>query len=203
VLALLLFLCTPPISHAKERTAADFDAKDYEYCLVCHGGLGQGNPAVDAPVLAGMEDWSLRNQLQAFREGWRGTHPLDLIGMEMRPVATALDPSETSAVIQYLQALPAQSAANTVHANIEAGKTEYEPCSACHGVSGEGNVELQAPALAYQDGDYLVRQLQNFRDGIRGNHPQDRRGARMAAAAGDLDDAAIANVVSYIRSRAP
>ncbi|MDP5052666.1 MAG: c-type cytochrome, partial [Congregibacter sp.] len=185
----LLLLFGPLGGHAHDATTANgdaqgfdakgFDAKDYEYCLVCHGSLGQGNPAVHAPVLAGMEDWSLRNQLQAFRDGWRGTHPLDLIGMEMRPVAMALDPSETSAVIQYLQALPAQSAPITVQGDIEAGKTLYKACATCHGISGEGNEELQAPALAYQDGAYLLRQLTHFRDGIRGSHPEDRRGARM------------------------
>ncbi|WP_439107136.1 c-type cytochrome [Congregibacter sp.] len=198
----LALLC---LSLSAQSTEPDttFDAKDYEYCLVCHGSVGQGNPAVDAPVLAGMEDWSLRNQLQAFREGWRGSHALDLVGMEMRPAALALEESELRPVGRYIEALPAQSAPTTGQGDRDAGRAVYQACAACHGTAAEGDEELQAPALAYQDDSYLERQLKNFRDGIRGSHPEDLRGARMADSARDLDDAAIANVVSYIRSMSP
>ncbi|WP_439101364.1 c-type cytochrome [Congregibacter sp.] len=201
LLAVILLLLAPSVHSAEPQ--GRFDPKDYEYCLVCHGGLGQGNAAIEAPVLAGMEEWSLRNQLQAFREGWRGTHALDLIGMEMRPMALALDEEEIAGVVAYLKRLSMQIAPDTGTGNVTQGKNTYAACIACHGETAEGKEALQAPALAYQDVRYLERQLRNFRDGIRGSHPDDQRGASMAASAAALDDAAIADVVSYIRSLAP
>ncbi|MFT4769178.1 MAG: cytochrome c oxidase subunit 2 [Glaciecola sp.] len=202
----LLLLPTPLIAQINDSATANFNASDYEYCLVCHGSFGQGNSVINAPVLAGMEAWSLRNQLQAFREGWRGTHPEDLIGMEMAPAATALEPQELPEVIGYITSLPPQTATMTdqgPQGDSEAGETLYGACVACHGSAADGNDEYQAPALAYQDDAYLIRQLRHFRDGVRGSHPEDKRGSRMAAAARMLDDTAIVDVVSYIRSQAP
>ncbi|EAQ98629.1 c-type cytochrome [Congregibacter litoralis] len=199
----VVFLLLAASAQSAEPQAL-FDPADYEYCLVCHGGLGQGNPAIQAPVLAGMEGWSLRNQLQAFREGWRGKHPLDLVGMEMRPVALALDEEEIADVTSYLEQLAPQvapqAATDSSTGDPVLGRSIYVACIACHGEAAEGKEALQAPALAYQDERYLERQLRHFRDGVRGSHPDDARGATMAASAAGLDDAAIANVVSYIRT---
>ena len=48
---------------------------------------------------------------------------------------------------------------------------------------------------------YLVTQLRNFKDGVRGSHPADIYGMQMRASAGLLaDDEAIDDVVSYINT---
>jgi cytochrome c oxidase subunit 2 len=46
---------------------------DYSYCTVCHGAHGNGNPAINAPKIAGIEPWYLKQQLVSFRTGVRGT----------------------------------------------------------------------------------------------------------------------------------
>jgi cytochrome c oxidase subunit 2 len=46
---------------------------------------------------------------------------------------------------------------------------------------------------------YLKRQLQNFRQGLRGAHPQDFNGAQMALMARSLaDEQAVNDVVAHI-----
>ena len=55
-------------------------------------------------------------------------------------------------------------------------------CASCHGDKAQGNPALRGPALAGLDDAYLLRQLQHFRDGVRGAHPDDRDGAVMRAA---------------------
>ena len=86
-------------------------------------------------------------------------------------------------------------------ADVTSGKTLYTPCTACHGANGEGNAELAAPAIAGQSWDYLVRQLQNYKRGIRGTNPTDTGGARMRPMAATLaDDVAVADVAAYIAS---
>jgi cytochrome c oxidase subunit 2 len=48
---------------------------------------------------------------------------------------------------------------------------------------------------------YMATQLRNFRDGIRGGHPQDMSGAQMALFARMLrDDRSIEDVLAYIDS---
>jgi cytochrome c oxidase subunit 2 len=85
-------------------------------------------------------------------------------------------------------------------ADPEAGRTAYAACVACHGAEGEGNVVLNAPRLAGQDAWYIVRQLQNFRDGVRGVHEGDVFGSQMIAFASLLDAAATANVAAYLQA---
>jgi cytochrome c oxidase subunit 2 len=95
-------------------------------------------------------------------------------------------------------ALPGQVVAE---GDAAAGKALYGTCSACHGPQGQGNKALNAPKIAARAEWYLVRQLQNFRKGVRGADAKDMYGKQMAPMAMVLaDDAAIANVAAYIAS---
>jgi len=83
----------------------------------------------------------------------------------------------------------------------EKGKGLFIICAACHGQNGEGNKALNAPANAGQNEWYVVRQLNNFRAGIRGTDPKDAFGAQMRPMAMSLaDDQAVADVAAYIAS---
>jgi cytochrome c oxidase subunit II len=82
-----------------------------------------------------------------------------------------------------------------------AGQALFATCTTCHGAQGEGNRDLNAPKLSGQAGWYLVRQLHDFRNGLRGAHEKDTYGKQMIPFASMLaDDAAIRNVVAYITS---
>ena len=82
-----------------------------------------------------------------------------------------------------------------------AGKAGYAVCQACHGANGEGSATANGPALAGLGEWYLVRQLNNFKQGIRGTHPEDALGAQMRPMAMMLaDDTAVADVAAYIAS---
>ncbi len=81
----------------------------------------------------------------------------------------------------------------------ESGAQLYKPCIACHGVQGEGNVALNAPALAGQLSTYLERQLNNFNSGRRGSAPGDTFGAQMKPMAASLaTEQAINDVAAYL-----
>lgn len=91
--------------------------------------------------------------------------------------------------------------AGAMAADAERGKTLYATCGACHGANAEGMEALNAPRLAGQEPWYLVRQMQNFKNGIRGNNPRDTYGMQMAPMAQLLtDDAAMEDVAAYIQS---
>ena len=86
-------------------------------------------------------------------------------------------------------------------AALDKGKALYTPCIACHGVNGEGNAALNAPGIAGQSETYLIRQLWEFKKGLRGAEEGDTIGAQMRPMAMALPDGmAIANVAAYISS---
>lgn len=177
-------------------------ASDFDYCLLCHGGNGNGNAAIRAPKIAGMEPWYVARQLEAFASGMRGAHEGDAPGQEMRPVGLRLkEEGRIDDAVRFVQALPANDPPATITADVSRGRELYEPCAACHGARGEGNASLQAPALASRSDWYLIAQLQSYKSGQRGIDPRDNHGAQMRAIAATLpDDRAIADVIAYINT---
>ena len=80
-----------------------------------------------------------------------------------------------------------------------AGEALYGPCAACHGPGGGGNKDLNAPAIGGQEQWYLIRQLQNFKSGVRGAGTGDTFGAQMVPMAGTVaDEQAAKNLAAYI-----
>ncbi len=75
-------------------------------CQACHGVDGKGNPAVNAPPLAGQNDWYLLTQLKKFKAGIRGTNPDDTTGGTMRPMSMTLaDEQAMKNVIAHINTL--------------------------------------------------------------------------------------------------
>ncbi len=89
--------------------------------------------------------------------------------------------------------------ANAADGDAEKGKALFTVCMACHGADGEGNAALNAPANGGQDEWYVVRQLNNFRAGVRGAHAGDIYGAQMRPMALTLaDEQAVNDVAAYV-----
>jgi cytochrome c553 len=171
----------------------------FEYCTVCHGANGNGNPAIHAPRIAGIEPWYLKSQFAAFKAGWRGAHSDDAPGNEMRPVAEALTAAEIDQAIAYVGSFAAKAPPVTVTGDVSRGKTLYSPCASCHGAAAQGKPALHAPALAMRTDWYLATQLRNYRAGLRGSRHEDSSGQQMRVMAATLpDDAAVNDVVAYI-----
>jgi cytochrome c oxidase subunit 2 len=59
-------------------------------CGACHGGRAEGNPALNAPRLAGLDATYIRRQFSYFRDGVRGTDPKDVPGRQMAMMARTL-----------------------------------------------------------------------------------------------------------------
>jgi len=174
----------------------------YAVCAACHGQQGEGNMAMNAPKLAGLETWYLARSLDAYKRGLRGTAKGDVYGAQMRPMAMAVsDPTAVDNLIAYIATLPELSAESTVTGDAAAGKTAYMVCAACHGPDAQGLEQMGGPRLAGQSDWYLVRQLNYFRDGRRGYSPQDVFGNQMKPMAMTLaDPQAINDVVAYINT---
>jgi cytochrome c553 len=59
------------------------------------------------------------------------------------------------------------------------GALLYETCKTCHGDKGEGNTLIEAPSILGLPEWYLISTLTKFKEGIRGAHPDDKRGLNM------------------------
>lgn len=199
---LLAVLALGAGSHAAAQQDDDdlvIAPEELVFCTVCHGVQMMGNRNINAPRLSGMDDWYVRQQLESFRKGWRGTHSDDLVGMEMRPMATVLNEQQVAGAAKFVSMTRSPEPATSIDGDATSGKSHYTSCGACHGVNAEGNEALGAPALTGLDDWYLVKQLENYRDGVRGSNAADTYGAQMRASTQLLgDDKAIADVVSYI-----
>lgn len=175
----------------------------YAVCAACHGAQGEGQQAVNAPRLAGQNAWYLERQLRLYKQGFRGAHEKDTFGKMMAPMAATLpDDAAITSVAAYIATLPDAKPAATLKGDADRGKQRFATCASCHGADARGIASTNAPRLQGQNDWYLATQLKNFRDGVRGSHPQDIHGGQMHLMAGMLvDDAAIHDIVAYINSR--
>jgi cytochrome c553 len=216
-LAALAAGAAPAAGQAPDDAApSDARALYVAACGSCHGTDGRGNPRIDAPVLAGLSAAYLERQIDGFRRGYRGRHPEDREGAEMRPMIVGFADADLAALAGWLASLPlpassAAAADGTPADGAETtdgeaapagdparGRTLYAACAVCHGRSGEGNDALGAPRLAGQAGWYTARQLRKFIDGVRGSDPDDTSGASMRASVADLGSRDVADVVAWI-----
>ncbi|MBV1877449.1 MAG: c-type cytochrome [Pseudomonadales bacterium] len=176
----------------------------YALCASCHGSQGEGNVATNSPALAGQEIWYLEAQINNFRKGRRGKHGDDIYGRQMQPMAMTLaNDAAVKAVATYIASFSKPPASTTIKGDAAAGKARYMLCASCHGPDGKGIKARHGPGLLVQQDWYLVRQLQNFKKGIRGSDSKDIYGQQMRPMAMTLpDEKAVADVVAYISSLA-
>ena len=79
-------------------------------CSACHGSNALGNVALEAPALAGLNDWYVLSQYEKFRGGLRGAHPEDRWGVQMVRLAPAItDTDILESIAAYLATLPPEA----------------------------------------------------------------------------------------------
>ncbi len=195
----------PTYAQSSTQVAGDAAAGKplYAVCGACHGSQGEGNAALHAPKLSGQDDWYLKQQLKYYKQGIRGTHDKDVFGKMMAPMAaTLVDDAAIANVVAYIKTLPDNPAPATLKKSTSDGRNRYvTTCGICHGTNGQGIQAMNAPRLAGMSDWYLVSQLKNFKQRIRGAHPDDKYGDQMALMAATLaDDQVTHDLVAYINT---
>lgn len=78
----------------------------YATCAACHGANGEGNESLEAPRIAGVDDWYLAAQLRKYKSRIRGGNPKDAEGSLMSSMANTLPDEEAIRnVIAYIETL--------------------------------------------------------------------------------------------------
>lgn len=164
---------------ATQPAAADAAAKA-PACAACHGADGSGNTALHTPRIGGMEAWYLARQLKYFKQGIRGGTDEDVYGRYMHGMALLLeDDAEIERLAAHFADLDPEPVPAELDGDVERGRELYTGCASCHGEDGSGSAELNTPSLVGQSGPYMVRQLENYRTGLRGADPDDAFGMQM------------------------
>ncbi|MGR8999002.1 MAG: c-type cytochrome [Gammaproteobacteria bacterium] len=151
-------------------------------CIGCHGPKGKSSNA-QWPNLAAQQSTYFINQLSAFKTGAR-SNPM------MQSIAANLSNDDINNLAAYFSSQPSVSAGGDP-ALAKTGKTKAGMCLGCHGSSAEGNGQF--PRLAGQHPEYLVKQLNSFKEGVRKSGP-------MQAIAGSLSEDDIKALAAYFGS---
>ncbi len=138
-------------------------------CAACHGA--DGNSANAAwPSLAGQHASYIYKQLRDFKEGRRNN--ASMTGMvallnddDMKNVAAFYESQQPKAVAFDDKLIAAGE--NIYRGGIT--ETSVAACMGCHAPSGKGNGPAGWPSLIGQHPDYIVTQLQAFKQGTRAN----------------------------------
>ena len=179
VVSLLIscFLSLPVL--ALDKTAAEQKASA---CAACHGSEGKSNNG-QFPNLAAQQAAYLVSQLKAFKSASRHN-------TIMEPMAASLDDSDINNLAAYFSNLPAVKAGGDATL-AKLGQTKATMCLGCHGTTAAGNGQF--PRLAGQQSDYILKQLNDFKDGARKN-------AQMQAIAATLSSDDMKALAAYFAS---
>ncbi len=174
----------------------------WDTCVPCHGSNGEGNQALGSPAIAGLPEWYVVEQLEKFQNGWRGSHPMDTVGIRMKSMVRSLDlEGDLESVSAYTATLiPVTPEPTLTGGNAVAGEATYSRiCIACHQADAGGFEGVRAPPLTAQHDWYLLSQVQKYRAGWRGANAEDVFGQTMAVNSLQIDEQAMLDVIAYLR----
>jgi len=172
-------------------------------CVACHGENGEGSALLLAPGVAGQSASYLVRQLWDFKKGVRGKVPGDAGGAKMVPMAETLVDGEAIAdVAAYIASMPSVQHATTVEGDVTHGQKQYaSKCGACHGGAGWGNEALHTPRLTVIGDWYLVRQVLNFQESMRGAHEDSAFGQQMAMMAKTVSEEELNDIAAFLNEQ--
>lgn len=152
-------------------------------CLACHGAEGVSDYYM-WPNIAGQSEGYLIKQLQHFRDGTR-EDPW------MSPMAINLSDQEVGNLAAYFSSLKAAAGPTTDDPSTP--PEQVKSCIVCHSAEVTAANSLW-PKLGGQHEYYLVKQLQDFKDGLRADPV-------MAPLAKPLSAQAVEELAAYFAGR--
>lgn len=156
-------------------------------CIACHGADGNSK-LPGTPSLAGQHPGYLLASMQAYKDGSRKDS--SMAGQVANLDKVTMENLAAYFAAQTPVARPAPAKGDKVAGEPLSGK-----CGGCHGKEGH-SADAVTPSLAGQDAQYLVKTMQNYRDGGRA-HPE------MKAMLAGVKDADLAHIAAFYVAQAP
>jgi cytochrome c553 len=168
-----------------------------EACIACHGVDGNAITPI-WPKIAGLSQAYSMKQLMDFQKGESGPrYNPTMYGIVQN--LTAQDFADLTAyyATQTMSIGAAQSDKVALGQQIFRGgnlATGVPACAACHGPTGAGNSLALFPRLGGQNSEYIIAQMNNFRNNLRSNDAN----SIMRNIASKMTDKEIEAVASYV-----
>lgn len=167
-------------------------------CVPCHGVDGNSNINPIWPKLAGQHENYLAKQLQDFQSKTRNDPT-------MVPMSASLDKQGILDVAAYfssqpVKATPVDSSLAATGEKIYRGGNSADKvpaCIACHGLNGKGIPVANYPTVGGQNAGYVVKQLNDYKNGVR---KPEGVAAIMKDIAVNMSDADMKAVADYIQN---
>jgi len=148
----------------------------FKFCTLCHGKVGQGIKGGDIPKIGGLPKYYLSHQLEQFVTEKRFNPAMVTIGR-----LDTMSDKEKDDLTAYIASIDIQKEAPTLTiptftGNAKKGKKLYKgDCKTCHGKKAEGRVKKKAPPTSWQYSEYLLRQIDFFKnkDRVHDNDEED------------------------------
>jgi cytochrome c553 len=189
----------PAAKAAPAAASTEVPAIVKNVCAACHGP--DGNSTIPAnPSLAGQHASYLVKQLNNFKAGADGKPALRQNAV-MNGMAAPLSEDDIKTLAQYFSKQTLKPDVAKDEKLVTEGRKIWRAgdlkkgipaCAGCHGVAGAG-LPAQYPSLAGQHPDYIIAQLQQFRDGVRANDPE----GMMRMIAAKMTDKQMSAVAEY------
>ena len=199
--AMAILLATSFVTNASEPAKAKADpakgkAIAETVCVACHGADGN-SAAPNFPKLAGQGERYLLKQLHDIKGGKRTV-------LEMTGILDNLSDQDMADIAAYF-AGQKMSVGAADPKLIERGEALFRggklaegmpACTGCHSPNGAGLAAAGFPKLGGQHGQYVAKQLTDFREGNRTN---DGDSMMMRSVAAKLSNKDIQAISSYIQ----
>lgn len=204
-LAICILLASKSAVYATETATAtpvgdaQAGAKKVTTCIACHGQDGNTSLMPLYPKLGGQHASYLAVQLSKFKSGVRNEPT-------MTPMAKPLSDQDMLDIAAYFgsQARKLGEASNQELAQkgraiyLGGNKTKGVPaCMACHSPTGLGNSAAKYPVLSGQNAAYVEKQLNDYKNGVRGSSGTDMNETMMRDIAMRLSPEEIKAVADY------
>jgi cytochrome c553 len=147
----------------------------HRQCALCHGQYSQGIIGGKYPRMAGLPEYYLLEMIEKYKSGELNYPAMTVVGG-----LRSLSDEDVASLAAYISDIDLDEVAPldipTVPGDVEAGEDLYMgDCKTCHGRKGEGNTRKESPPLSGQYTEYLLRQVEMFKDKdrIHADDPED------------------------------
>lgn len=164
----------------------DEGLEPYEICALCHGLDGNSRMS-KFPKLAGQPVAYIEKQIEDFLHGRRDNDGGQMVAI----VSAELAPENISVVAEWFSSQPPPPPVEVNDIADGAAAFGDLGCVTCHDENGSSDL---TPHLTSQHSGYLIKQMQDYRDGRRTNDPD----GAMRAAMQDVSDAEIEALANYL-----
>ena len=167
----------------------------YDTCLRCHSSREMQR----GPSLAGLDREYIYRQLGNFKKGIRGKNPINRSEALMGSVPLDYEDDLLEELADYISSLPSRPKFLSIEGDGDHGESLYlDRCASCHDGTRAVNKDFGAPDLKKMEGWYIMLQLQHYKAGRRGYHPDDDSGKLMSAVLKDLSSTDFKDIVHYL-----